>query len=248
MNDLGEQIAYGGCNASYELTSYDDNGTKTSFEWFCPEVRNFAWSNTEEDIGLIIDFRLKQYLPVQSSGVVSNTNPGYRNMNMDVELSSQITGLNTPIEVWANVSDSSGNPLSGQNVEIRYEIEGYSTSGVTGANGSCWAMFFVGEKIDSSKTTVDWASHGVIASSGGMFGVATITLDENIVGLDLVAGLERASILRNRSGDVTTLNSISGFNVLPGDNLTIQLPVYNRGVTTSVATTCLLYTSPSPRD
>ena len=91
MNDLGEQIAYGGCNASYELTSYDDNGTKTSFEWFCPEVRNFAWSNTEEDIGLIIDFRLKQYLPVQSSGVVSNTNPGYRNMNMDVELSSQIT-------------------------------------------------------------------------------------------------------------------------------------------------------------
>ena len=110
VNDLGEQIAYGGCNASYELTSYDDNGTKTSFEWFCPEVRNFAWSNTEEDIGLIIDFRLKQYLPVQSSGVVSNTNPGYRNMNMDVELSSQITGLNTPIEVWANVSDSSGNP------------------------------------------------------------------------------------------------------------------------------------------
>ena len=70
-----------------------------------------------------------------------------------------------------------------------------------------------------------------------MFGVATITLDENIVGLDLVAGLERASILRNRSGDITTLNSISGFNVLPGDNLTIQLPVYNRGVTTSVATT-----------
>ncbi len=237
VNDLGEQIAYGGCNASYELTAYDDNGTKTSFEWFCPEVRNFAWSNTEEDIGLIIDFRLKQYLPVQSSGVVSNTNPGYRNMNMDVELSSQITGLNTPIEVWANVSDSSGNPLSGQNVEIRYEIEGYSTSGVTGANGSFWATFFVGEKIDTSKTTVDWASHGVIASSGGMFGVATITLDENIVGLDLVAGLERASILRNRSGDITTLNSISGFNVLPGDNLTIQLPVYNRGVTTSVATT-----------
>ena len=52
-----------------------------------------------------------------------------------------------------------------------------------------------------------------------MYGVATITLDENIVGLDLVAGLERASILRNRSGELTTLNSISGFNVLPGDVL-----------------------------
>ena len=42
VNNLGEQIGYGGCNASYELTSYDDNGTETSYEWFCPEVRNFA--------------------------------------------------------------------------------------------------------------------------------------------------------------------------------------------------------------
>ena len=52
-----------------------------------------------------------------------------------------------------------------------------------------------------------------------MLGVATITLDENIVGLDVVASLERASILRNRSGELTTLNIISGFNALPGDNL-----------------------------
>ena len=237
INSLGEQIGYGGCNASYELTSYDDNGTATSFEWFCPEVRNYAWSNTEEDIGLVIDFRLKQYMPVGSSGVVANTNPGYRNMNLDVELSSQITALNTPIEVWANVTDSSGTPQSGQAVEIRHEAEGFTTSGVTSTNGSFWAIVQVGEATDTSATTVDWASHGIVAVSGNMYGVATITLDENIVGLDLVAGLERASILRNRSGEITTLNSISGFNVLPGDILGIQLPVYNRGVTTSTPTT-----------
>ncbi len=237
INSLGEQIAYGGCNASYEMTSYDDNGTKTSFEWFCPEVRNYAWSNTEEDIGLVIDFRLKQYMPVASSGVVANTNPGYRNMNLDVELSTEITALNTPIEVWANVTDSSGTPQSGQTVEIRHEAEGFTTSGVTSSNGSFWAIVQVGEATDTSATTVDWASHGIVAVSGSMYGVATITLDENIVGLDLVAGLERASILRNRSGELTTLNSISGFNVLPGDVLGIQLPVYNRGVTTSAPTT-----------
>ena len=237
INSLGEQIAYGGCNASYELTSYDDNGTKTSFEWFCPEVRNYAWSNTEEDIGLVIDFRLKQYMPVASSSVVASTNPGYRNMNIDVELSSEITALNTPIEVWANVTDSSGAPQSGQTVEIRHEAEGFTASGVTSSNGSFWAIVQVGEATDTSATTVDWASHGIVAVSGSMYGVATITLDENIVGLDLVAGLERASILRNRSGELTTLNSISGFNVLPGDVLGIQLPVYNRGVTTSAPTT-----------
>lgn len=237
MNDLGEQVGYGGCNASYELTSYDDNGTETSYEWFCPEVRNYAWSHTEEDIGLIIDFRLKQYMPVASSGVVTNTNPGYRNMNLDVELSSEITALNTPIEAWANITDSSGNPQAGVPVEIRHEAEGFSTSGVTAGNGSFWTIIQVGDETDTSATTVDWSSHGIVAASNGMYGVATITLDENIVGLDLVAGLERASILRNRSGELTTLNSISGFNVLPGDQLTIQLPVYNRGVTTSSPTT-----------
>ena len=237
VNSLGEQIGYGGCNASYELTSYDDNGTETSYEWFCPEVRNYAWSNTVEDIGLTIDFRLKQYMPVGSSGVVANTNPGYRDMNLDVELSSEITALNTPIEAWANVTDSAGNPQSGQTVEIRHEAEGFTTSGVTGSNGSFWTIIQVGDETDTSATTVDWASHGIVASSNGMYGVATITLDENIVGLDLVAGLERASILRNRSGELTTLNSISGFNVLPGDHLTIELPVYNRGVTTSLPTT-----------
>ena len=237
VNNLGEQIGYGGCNASYELTSYDDNGTETSYEWFCPEVRNFAWSNTEEDIGLVIDFRLKQYLPVGSSGVEVTTNPGYRNMNVDVDLSTQITALNTPIEVWANVSDSSGNPQSGLDVEIRHEAEGFVTTATTASNGSAWAIVSVGEATDTSATTTDWASHGIVASTGGMYGVATITLDDNIVGLDLVAGLERANIIRNRSSELVTLNSISGFNVLPGDHLTIQLPVYNRGITTSAATT-----------
>ena len=237
VNDLGEQIGYGGCNASYELTSYDDNGTETSYEWFCPEVRNFAWSHTEEDIGLVIDFRLKQYLPVGSSGVIANSNPGYRNMKIDVELSTQITALNTPIEVWANVSDASGNPQSGLSVEIRHESEGFSTTLTTASNGSVWAIISVGNATDTSATTIDWASHGIVAASGGMFGVSTVTLDEDIVGLDLVAGFERANILRNRSGELVTMNSISGYNILPGDNLTIQLPVYNRGITASNPTT-----------
>ena len=233
ISSIGQQIGYSGCNASYEIKSYDDNGTETSFEWFCPEVRSYAWLHTEEDIGLVIDFRLKLYQPVGSSGVVSNENPGTRNMNIDVDLSSEITALDTPIEVWANVTDSQGNPQSGMDVEIRHEAIDYSTTVTTGANGSAWTTFQVGNATDTSATSIDWASHGIIAKSGGLIGVSTITLDENIVGLDLVSSLERASILRNRSGDLTTLNSISGFNVLPGDDLTIQLPVYNRGITTS---------------
>jgi hypothetical protein len=236
INGLGEQIGYGGCNASYELKSYDDNGTETSFKWYCPEVRNYAWSHTEEDIGLVIDFRLKQYIPVDSDSVESNQNPGTRRNIISVESASTITALNSPMEVWANLTDASGSPVSGADVEIRFESTSFATTVTTGANGTAWASFNVGQELDSSWTSFDWASHGLVAISGSMIGTSTITLDENIVGLDLVAALERASILRNRSGELTTLNYISGFNVLPGDQLLIELPVYNRGVTTSTPT------------
>jgi len=237
VSEIGEQIGYSGCNASYLIKSYDDNGTETSFEWFCPEVRSFAWLHTEEDIGLVIDFRLKQYLPVESNGVVSNENPGNRNMNLDIELSTEITALNTPVGVWANVTNSDGMPQPGFDVEIRYESTGFSTTGTTSSNGSFWAEVNVGSATDTSASSIDWSSLGIIAKSGNMLGVSTITLDENIVGLDIVASLERASILRNRSGDLSTLNVISGFDVLPGDELNIQLPVYNRGITDSMAST-----------
>ncbi len=242
VNNIGEQIGYGGCNASYELKSYDGNGTETSFKWFCPEVRNYAWSHTEEDIGLVIDFRLKQYLPADSNGVDGNTNPGYRNQEVSIETSTSVTALNTPIEVWANATDSSGSPQSGVDIELRYEAEEFSASLTTASNGSAWAIIDVGQTNDSSETTTDWASHGIIGRTTSMLGVGTITLDENIVGLDLVAALERSSIIRNRSGELTTLNAISGFNILPGDNLTIKLPVYNRGITTTVPTTVELIT------
>ena len=121
-------------------------------------------------------------------------------MNLDVELSSEITALNTPIEAWANVTDSAGNPQSGQTVEIRHEAEGFSTSGVTASNGSFWTTIQVGDETDTS-ATVDWASR--ITPPVMVCGVATITLDENIVMIS-VAGLERANILRNRSGELTT--------------------------------------------
>lgn len=61
-NSYGQTIAYGGCNASYELSSIDSDGEPSGYRWYCPDARNYAWLHTEDDIGLIIDFRLKQYL------------------------------------------------------------------------------------------------------------------------------------------------------------------------------------------
>ena len=80
-----------------------------------------------------------------------------------------------------------------------------------------------------------------MAKSGSYVGAATITLDEYLVGLDLIADEERAVIIRNRSGVVSTVSSLSGYNVLPGDDLTIEVAVVNKGITTSTATDLRIY-------
>ena len=103
-NSYGQSIAYGGCNASYELMSINRDGDPTGYRWYCPEARNFAWLHTEDEIGLVIDFRLKQYLPMASSGVDQYTNPGYRDECLVVDLENDITALNTPMNVWVNAS------------------------------------------------------------------------------------------------------------------------------------------------
>ncbi len=239
INSQGQGISYTGCSDSFEVTSYDANGLVDGYNWFCPAARSFAWWNTEEDIGLTIDFRLKSYSPAASTGVVANSDPGQRNVAINVELKNPLTALNATQEAWVNITDSSGSPLSGESVELRHEREGIALTGTTAANGSVWFEFDSGDAFDPSPTTYDWASHGIVAwqSSDGRLGAATMTLDDNLVGLDLVAMTDRVSIVRNRSGEVRPLNEISGYNVLPGDNLSFELPVMNRGIILSTPTT-----------
>ena len=62
-NDFGQSINYGGCGNSYEVTTFNSDGDKAGYTWYCHEARNFAWKHTEEDVGLTIDFRLKEYMP-----------------------------------------------------------------------------------------------------------------------------------------------------------------------------------------
>ncbi len=239
VNPQGQGISYGGCGDSFEITSYDSNGLVDGYNWYCPSARSYAWLHTEDSIGLTIDFRLKSYSPTASSGVNPNSNPGQRNSNINVDLKNDITALNATQEAWVNVTDSSGSPVSGEIVELRHEIEGVSLSATTASNGSAWFEFSAGDALDPSPTTYDWSSHGIIAwhASSNTLGATTMTLDDNLVGLDLVAMTDRVSIERNRSGDLRPLNDISGYNVLPGDNLTFELPVMNRGVIVSTPTT-----------
>lgn len=244
-NSYGLTIGYGGCNASYELTSINSNGEPTGYRWYCPEARNFAWLHTEDDIGLVIDFRLKQYIPLDSTGLDQYTNPGVRDECLAVDLESKITALNTPMGVWVNASSSCFSTTSGIPVEIRHEATGNVQLATTESNGSAYVVIDAGDERDPSGSALDWASHGIVAriqpSAGSSFGTSvgstTVTLDEYLIGLDLIASEDFGKVLRNRSGELTELNSLSGWNILPNDELLIEVAVQNRGISASTPAT-----------
>jgi len=244
-NSYGQTIGYGGCNASYELTSINSNGDQSGYRWYCPEARNFAWLHTEDEIGLVIDFRLKQYMPLDSVGVDQYNHPGTRDECLVVDLEADITALNTPMAVWVNASSNCFSTTSGIPLELRHEAMNSVTLVTTASNGSGYAVIDMGDARDSSSSALDWASHGIVArvqpsvssAFGNAVGSTTLTLDEYLVGLDLISSDKFAKVLRNRSGVVTELNSLSGWNILPGDELIVEVAVQNRGITSSTPTT-----------
>ena len=247
-NSYGETIGYGGCNASYELTSINSDGDQSGYQWYCPEARNFAWLHSEDDIGLVIDFRLKRYMPLDSVGVDQYSNPGTRDECLVVDLESDITALNTPMAVWVNASSNCFSTTVGIPLELRHEAMNNVVTMTTASNGSAYAVIDMGDARDSSSSALDWASHGIVAriqpssssafgNAGSAVGSTTLTLDEYLVGLDLISSDNFAKVLRNRSGVVTELNSLSGWNILPSDELLVEVSVQNRGITSSIPTT-----------
>ena len=239
-NSIGQTIDYGGCNESYEMTSFNSDGISEGYRWYCPEVRNYAWLHTADDIGLTIDFKLKRYDPVGATGVQSYTNPGTRSECLEVVPERSITALNTPMGVWVNASSSCFSNPAGLSLDLHHEVEGFLASLTTAANGSAWTTMDIGDALDSSATQLDYASHGLVAKSGNYVGASTVTLDEYLVGLDVFADEESAEILRTRCildlCVMTPLNALSGYNVLPGDLLDFEVSFNNRGITTSAAT------------
>jgi len=214
-------VPYGsGCAGSYNVTSYDSNGTPDGFQWWCPAVSNDAWRHIEIEMGLEIDFKLKSITPVQ------------RSTNIDVDLDYPIWVPNTNLSAWVNVTDASGNPLNGQTVQFRYECIGYSASLTTAANGSAHVVFNTGSALDPSPTTTDYASHGVIAWMSGSkkVGVDTITLDDQLALLDYLPRPVGVSVDRTRDGHTVSLNSVIGYTAVPGDSLEFSVPILNKGI------------------
>ena len=78
-------------------------------------------------------------MPKDSTGVNIYNDPGTRDDCLIIGTESDVTALDTPIDVWINASSAPGclaNP-SGVGLELRHEATGEIQSLTTAANGSC---------------------------------------------------------------------------------------------------------------
>ena len=100
INEYGQTINYAGCDFSYEITTFNSAGDNEGFTWYCPAARNFAWKYSQDDVGLTIDFKLKEYIPKDASGVNIYNNPGTREDCLTINTINDVTALDTPLDIW----------------------------------------------------------------------------------------------------------------------------------------------------
>jgi hypothetical protein len=217
-------VSYSGCSNAYNVTGTNaTTGAVSGFNWYCPAVKNDAWKHIEDSIGLVIDFKLTSHAPASRSRLIS------------VDLEYPAWALDANLSVWLNVTDAGGTPVGGETVEFRYETMDDVQSVTTATNGSAFLTFDTGSETDPSPTLYDYASHGIMGwmPSTGQIGVSTLTLDENLVEVDLATFANGVSVTRVRDGVSTLLNPLDGYSAVPGDALTFSVPVRNLGILTA---------------
>ena len=233
----GSGVDYTGCSDSYKVNNWNNTGSAGGFEWYCPAVRSYAWYRIVNPAGFQIDWKLKTYEPVDSSGNVASSSPGIRNLIIDVTPQFIATLPNAGTTVEGHMTVNGGNEV-GKNLQLRYEIDGVIMSLTTDSDGKVNPSFNVGSSRDHSDSSDDWTSNGVIVWDpvSKIVGASTIVMDLNVVGVDLVAKPDSIIVTRTRGNDSAILSLASGYNALPGDMLQFSVPAQNRGVLTSPAT------------
>ena len=222
-------VFYNGCAQSYNITNYDDNGDEIGYRWYCPAIRGDIRSSYTNTLGILAEHELTTY---QAAG---------RPNQISVEMEFPLSPLDFDMSAWVNVT-SSGQPTSGQVLEVRYESGGVIESVTTAANGSAYLTFNTGDSSDDSDGQGEFGSHGLVAwvPNQKLIGVSTVIIDPDVHEVDLVSRSEGVTVERTRGNRTVTLDSSIGFNAIPHDELTFSVPVLNRGILPSPATTLMV--------
>lgn len=235
----GLNIKYEGCDESYKVNEWNATGVSSGFNWYCPAVRFNSWIRISNAAGFTIDWLLKDYEPVDSFGVNKRTTPGDRNVDIEVTTQFVATLPDSMSGIYASYAVAPNNtPEVNKNLQLRYEMAGTLLNPITDSNGEIVESINVSNVQDDTTASDDYSSNGVIVWDPvqEIIGVATIVIDLNVVGIDLVAQEDSIIVTRTRDGEVATLSKSIGYNALPGDLLSFSLPAQNRGVLTSPST------------
>tara|TARA_B100001123_G_scaffold233319_1_gene261796 strand:- start:7301 stop:10759 length:3459 start_codon:yes stop_codon:yes gene_type:complete len=224
-------VSFPGCYQSFNVTNYDSDGDETGYNWYCSAVRGEVKSSLSQAFGFIAVHELVSYQPVTRSKVVT----------VDIEYPLSPTGID--ISAWINVTNQ-GQPVSGQDLEFRYESEQFDQTVTTDDNGSYHILFNSGDKPDDSQGAGELGSHGIVAwiDSENIVGASTLLIDSDVHEIDLVTRSSGVTVQRHRpsTGNDVTLDSEIGFAAVSGDVLTFSVPVLNRGLITSPASSIVV--------
>jgi hypothetical protein len=129
-------------------------------------------------------------------------------------------------------------PQANKNLQLRYELDSYLASPTTDGNGITTNQLNVSTVVDSTPSSDDFTSNGVIVwdPATDIIGATTVVIDLTVVGIDLVAQADSIIVTRVRDGESSILSRVTGYGALPGDLISFSIPAQNRGVLTSPAT------------
>ena len=232
-------IQYTGCGDSFKINEWNETGVSSGYNWFCPAVRYNSWMRVSNAAGFTIDWLLKSYSPSDSWGVQATSNPGARNVVVDVDLQFLATLPNSEQTVSVTYETSPGaQPQGNKNMQVRYESTNLLASPTTDGSGMLEYSLNVTNGMDNTPSSDDYSSNGIIVWDPltEIIGAATVVIDLNVVAIDLVAQRDSIIVTRTREADTVTLNQAIGYSALPGDMLSFSIPAQNRGVLASPAT------------
>ncbi len=234
----GINIGYTGCDDSYKINEWNVTGVNQGFNWYCPDVRYNSWMRISNAAGFTIDWLLKSYEPAGSSGFNANSNPGNRDVEIDIGLQGIATLPNVEQTISIDYGDSGSNPLPNTNLQLRYEMAGTLLNPTTDVNGQATEVLNSSNVVDDTNSSDDFSSNGLIVwdPQADIIGAATIVIDLSLTPVDLIAQTEAIIVTRTRDGVDSILSKSIGYNTLPGDIISFSIPTQNRGLLASNAT------------
>ena len=234
----GVTIKYTGCDDSYKVNEWNATGVSQGFNWYCPAVRYNSWMRVSNAAGFTIDWLLKRYEPAQSSGDSPTSDPGNRDLEIEIGLQNIATLPNAEQAVTIDYGGLQNNPQANTNLQLRYEMAGTLLNPTTDSNGQATETLNSSNVRDNTNSSDDYTSNGLIVwdPATEIIGAATVVIDLSLTAVDLIAQADAIIVTRVRDGNSQILTKSIGYNALPGDLLSFSIPTQNRGLLSSPST------------